>query len=315
LDSAALLFGNSPYQTGISSNKFPPGIGFNGLDFWTGGSKRISIAQNGNVGINQGTPQYKLHINGDVATNANSYVAGSLRLGPPPFNGPFRLHVSSGDSYFAGDGTFTGNLMAQGNFMAYGEVSAANIRATSALRADVKFAVGGATDDNYRLRVYDGNARIGGEFHATGNSAIGGLPDAAFKLRVYDGNSRFGGDVQVTGAVDAGSLSINGKGSVASNGPSPLGIGFTSLAVDLNMVLNADIGLQLNLPAFSNAEDMRVIVSHIEPNAFSLPWSKINISILEMDAANDRCTVHIHNQTGNAGGLRGTIYFMTIQRN
>ncbi|MBC7936492.1 MAG: hypothetical protein H7Y86_14175 [Rhizobacter sp.] len=310
LDSAALLFGHAPYNTGISSNKFPPGIGYNGLDFWTGGGKRISIAQNGNVGINVGTPLYKLHVNGDMAGNANSYVAGSLRLGPAPFNGPFRLHVSNGDSYFAGHGTFTGNLMAQGNFIAYGEVQSANIRATTGLRADEKFAVGGATDDNYRLRVYDGNARIGGEFHATGNSAIGGLPDAAFRLRVYDGNSRFGGDVEVTGA-----LSIGGKGSVASQGPSPLRIGFASLAVDMHMILNADVGLYLDLPAFAASDDMRVSVSHIDSDPVSMAWSKMNITVIGMDAGNDRCQVRFVNNSGIAGSLRGVIYFMTVQRN
>ena len=314
LDSAALLFGASPYQAGITSNQFPPGIGYKGLDLWTNGSKRISIAQNGNVGISVGTPQYKLHVNGDIAGNANSYVAGNLRLGPGPYNGNFRLHVNNGNSYFAGDGTFTGDLMAQGNFIAYQEVSSANIRATSAMRADVKFAVGGATDDNYRLRVYDGNARIGGEFHATGNSAIGGLPDAAFRFRVYDGNSRMGGNLQVTGNLDAGSLTVDGKGSVASNGPSSLSMGFSALNVDMGMGVNAVAGVWLNLPAFSDADDMRVMLSNVDADPLSIQWARVNITIGALEASDDRVFVQFHNQTGAAGTLKGTLYFTTVQR-
>jgi hypothetical protein len=315
LDSAALLFGASPYQAGITSNQFPPGIGYKGLDLWTNGSKRISIAQNGNVGIGVGTPQYRLHVNGDIAGNANSYVAGNFRLGPGPYNGNFRLHVNNGDSYFAGNGTFTGDLMAQGKFIAYQEVSSSNIRATSAMRADVKFAVGGATDDNYRLRVYDGNARIGGEFHATGNSAIGGLPDASFRFRVYDGNSRMGGDLQVTGHIDAGSLSIDGKGSVASNGPSSLSMGFSSLNVDLPIAANSVAGAWLNLPPFSDADDMRVMLSNVEADPLSIQWARVNITVGALEASNDRVFVQFHNQTGAGGTLKGTLFFTTVQRN
>lgn len=315
LDSAALLFGNAPYQIGITSNQFPPGIGYNGLDLWTGNARRISIANNGNVGISVGTPQYRLQVNGDIAGNANSYVAGSMRIGNPPFNGPFKLFVNNGDSYFGGEGSFAGTLIAQGNFHAYNEVLSSNIRSTNAMRADVKFAVGGATDDNYRLRVYDGNARIGGEFHATGNSAIGGLPDPAYKLRVYDGNSRMGGDLQVTGTVDAATLTIDGKGSVSSNGASPLRIGFTSLNVDLYMANNAETCLWLNLPAFSNADDMRVMVSNIDSDPYSISWSKVNITVGSMEPGTDRTYVRFFNNSGGIGPVKGTVHFMTVQRN
>lgn len=79
LDSASLVFGTPPTTVGISSNKAPMGLNFKGLDFWTNTLKRMSINDNGNVGIGTANPLSKLNILGiqDVSLTNN----GLLMLG------------------------------------------------------------------------------------------------------------------------------------------------------------------------------------------------------------------------------------------
>jgi hypothetical protein len=340
LDSASLRFGASS-NVGITSNKNASLIGYRGLDFWTNNIKRISINEGGNVGIGITGPLHKLHVGGEMVATDYILAGSSLRAGSLPFSNSYKLQVNGGNSYFNGDGTFTGNLLTEGDHNVNGGILAQNIRATSALRADVKLAIGGATDDNYRLRVYDGNARIGGEFHATGNSAIGGLPDANYRFRVYDGNSRFGGDVQVTGEIDNGSgnivtnavttnavnadnvtiensLTINGKGSVSSNGPSSLRIGFSSKAIDDVLVAGEIKVYTASIADFEGGnDDVRVMVSQFQHTFGGTinSWERMLITVTDVDAVANTCKLKVHNTTGGQMTLKGTIYLTVIAKN
>src|SRR5690606_12568953 len=200
------------------------------------------------VGIGMDNPIYNLDVAGtihstsgvysDYIIKANNYLQGvsGVRIGSGTFTGGYKLHLKDGDSYFGGDGIFTGSLTTQGihyingnaviggNIQLSGNLWAdGNINGDSDMRVYGYTALGGNIDENYRLRVYNGNARIGGDFHATGNGAIGGEIDPTWRFRVYGGNSRFGGNVQVTGNLEAGSINtniINGNGAVTSNGNS-----------------------------------------------------------------------------------------------
>lgn len=335
-DSASLLFGTQPALIGILSSKNPASSRYGGLEFFTNNFIRLSINQNGNIGIGTQNPAYKLHVWGDTYTDGLATITGVLRIGDPPFINSYKLHVN-GNSNFNGTGTFTSALTVEGNITSNNFIFGYDIRSYGTLRADTRLAVGGVIDDTYRLRVYDGDARIGGEFHATGNSAIGGLPDANFRLRVYDGNSRFGGNVQVTGNLDAGtmdvntiaagsmnatnlsvsnSLTIDGKGSVRSNGPSSLRLGFDQKVVDIYLTNNNTVLLNANITDFSGSSDnVRVMISQISPDQTgTVFWPEVIVSVVGVDAAANTCIIALTNKSGNSGWLRGTIYLTSIAK-
>jgi hypothetical protein len=337
-DTAALIFGTQPSVTSIFSSKNPAGNRYAGIDFVTNNFIRLSLNQNGNFGIGTQNPDHKLHVLGNSYVDGISNVTESLRIGDPPFSNSYRLQVN-GNSYFTGAGIFTNILTVEGTITGNSFIYGQSIRSFGAIRADTRVAIGGGTDENYRLRVYDGNARIGGEFHATGNSAIGGLPDANFRFRVYDGNSRFGGNVQITGEIDNGagtistntlttntvnasnavienSLTINGKGSVRSNGPSSLRMGFDQRTVDVNIANNNTVLVVANITDFSGgSDDVRVIVSHISMDGSgTIFWPQVIVTIVGVDAAANTCTIALTNKSGNNGVLRGTIYLTSIAK-
>lgn len=134
-----------------------------------------------------------------------------------------------------------------------------------------RMGIGEYADNNYRLRVWNGNARIGGDFHATGNAAVGGEVDNNFRLRVYGGDSRFGGNVEVTGNMNASQITtgfINGKGVVKSNGGSSLRIGFDQVNVNLGVVGSyGEQDVTVNISDFSGTNnDVRVFVAQVVPD-------------------------------------------------
>ena len=316
---------------------------------------RTLIAQN--VGIGTNTPTAKLHVNGTVrsvgllSTDNDLVVAGQTGMGIAE-NPAYRLLVS-GTSRFQGNGTFTGYLTVFGDLTTNAELDAQSIHSSTTLVVDERVALGGAIDpafklrvydgnarvggdaqvtgnmaiggdlDNlYRLRVYDGNARIGGEFHATGNVGIGSNPDANYKLRVYAGNSRFDGDATITGDLNVSdvditnTLTIGGKGSVRSNGTSPLRIGFNQKNIDIYIANNDVATVVADISDFSgDNDDVRVFVSQLSTDPASSSMSKLGISVWGVDPATDTCTLHLHNRTGSNGVFIGTIYLMTVAKN
>ena len=348
LDSASLLFGSTG-TVGITSNKNASLIGYRGLDLWTGSTKRISITQTGDVGIGLTGPQYKLHVGGEIASTDYIWAGSSLRAGTSPFSPSYRLQVNGGNSYlggrlFVGGGSITneqfyvagpgggvnaakfsnGSVLVEDNLTVDGSLNANTLVADQTTRINGYMSIGGNLDNAYRLRVYDGNARIGGDFHATGFAAIGGLPDLSYRLRVYDGNSRFGGDVQVTGTIDAGSvtidntLTIGGKGAVRSNGPSSLRIGFDVKDVNIYIPNNGTVSVTANITDFSGtANDIRVLVSHIvaDPGSSAGVWGDLIITPAAPDPVTDTVNLLLTNKSGANAIVVGTIYLTTIAKN
>ncbi len=284
LDSVALVFGNAGI-VGISSRQSGPEP--KGLSLWTGGVAYMNLSPLGNLGVGGG------------------------------YNAAYRLWVRNGHTRMGGDAYVDGNVSADGSA-----------------------AFGGNVDPDYRLRVWGGNTRFGGDMHATGNVGIGGLADNNFRLRVYNGESYFGGSMQVTGhsaltslgvtgnlstnaTITAGnvvvnnSLSIGGNGSVRSNGPSPLRIGFDSKTVDINLVAAAIASVNTTFTEFTgNNDDVRVFVSQIRANAGNtISLANININVTDIDAATNTCTLSIRNLSSLGGTLKATIFLTTIAKN
>ncbi len=368
LDSAALLFGPGE-NVGITSNKNSGLIGYRGLDLWTNSTKRISINEQGNVGIGITGPQYKLNVGGEIVATDYIHAGNYLRAGSLPFSNTYRLQINSGNSFLGGK-LFVGNTApgseqfyvsgpgaggtsarfangavivednfnANGNATVGGSFSANSLLAGTTLAVNGYAAIGGALDNNYRLRVYDGNARIGGDFHATGYAAIGGAVDSNFRLRVYDGNARVGGDAEVTGELTAGSvttgsfntnsfstgsltvdntLTIGGKGSVRSNGTSPLRIGFDSKAVDIYVANNASVSVTANITDFAGSDDdARVMVSQVVSDIGNgVPWAEVIVTIMGVDHSTDTCLIWFTNKSGTNGVLKGTVYLTSIAKN
>jgi len=153
--------------------------------------------------------------------------------------------------------------------------------------------------------------------------AIGGEMDNSYRLRVYDGNSRFGGNVEVTGQVNTASmsvdaLSIGGKGSVRSDGPSPLRIGFTSRYVDVVIPGGATLEYIVNIPDFTgDNDDIRVSVSQFAPagGGDQFAFERTIISITSVNATNGTVRMRLHNSAGGQLYLKGTVYLMAVAKN
>lgn len=307
LDTSAIVFGTFG-GAGINSKKV--GSGAHGLTFWTGGLANMNISSGGNVGIGGASSTQRLrvygtgHFEGNLSTEGTFQALNYVAVGGN-LDATYRLRVYDGASRFGGDMHATGNV-----------------------------AFGGDVDPAYRLRVIGGNTRFGGDMHATGNVAFGGDVDNAFRLRVYGGNSRFGGNVEITGsatansmsvdnALSAGSLTVNGavtiggKGSVRSNGASPLRIGFSQKTVDVVINANSEVAIVADISDFSgDNDDVRVFVSQIVPDGAGSPyWPRMTIMVTGVNAANDTCLIWIHNQTGVNAVMKGTIYLTTIAKN
>ena len=302
LDTAALLFGNAG-NVGINSRKI--GSGANGLSFWTGGLPNLNIASNGNIGIGgDASAVHKLRVyNGASYFEGNVHSEGSLTAQNWSAIGgaldpAYRLRVYDGHTRFGGDMHATGNV-----------------------------TVGGDLDPTYRFRVIGGNSRFGGDLYATGNAAIGGDVDPAWRFRVWGGNSRFGGDVQVTGdlstsgltasSISTNSMTIDGKGSVRSAGPSPLRIGFSQVTVNEALGVNGTVAVLANITDFSgDNDDVRVFVNQtLSDIGGSLNWIHMGISLATPNPNTDQVLVWIHNRSGQAGLLKGTIYLTVIAKN
>jgi hypothetical protein len=304
-----------------------------------------------NVGVGTNTPTAKLHVNGTVRSSGvitaddDLVVSGVVGLGSIA-NPSYRLQVN-GASRFIGNGTFTGSLNVDNSLTAFSVISETTLRVTdyaaiggaldnmfklrvydgnTRLGGDAQvtgnMAIGGDLDNLYRLRVYDGNARIGGEFHATGNVGIGNTPDANYKLRVYGGNSRFDGNANITGNLDAGSidiagaLTIGGKGSVRSNGSSPLRIGFDSKWINHNFGPGETATWTVNITAFSGGyDDVRIFVSQYQNEGGDNAFHFFGVSITNINASDDTCELKLKNLSSYTEQLTGTVHITTIAKN
>ncbi|HEU4470922.1 MAG TPA: hypothetical protein VFR58_07565 [Flavisolibacter sp.] len=334
LDSAALVFGNAGLA-GISSKQNAPTP--HDLTFWTAGVANMHLSSTGNLGI--GGPagdgrrltvrNGSAKIEGELSVDENIYGWGDFtHTGRAGIGGPadqmYRLRVW-GTTYVGG------GLQTSGHVGIGGEIDPdyklrvwnGNSRFGGDLYATGNAAFGGAVDNDYRLKVYGGSTLLDGDLRATGKMSVGGTVDNNFRFRVYGGNSRFGGNVEITGDVTAAnvdvsnSLTVGGKGSVRSNGSSPLRIGFDQRSINVVIPANEAVAVVADITDFSgDNDDVRVFVSQFAPGgAGTLLWPNIIVSISSVNAANDTCVIWLHNRSGSSGTLTGTLYLTTIAKN
>lgn len=313
LDSAALVFGTNPSMVGISSKKTPgPGSSY-GLDFWTNGEKRMVITEDGTVGISAPYPDenYDLYVGGDIRANTmkmhhanidvNANILQEANVGyRVNINGnelasSYRLTVNDGHSYFDGNGQFTGLLTVDGHLDANSGIS--------------------ASEDIYSFGQIRGTT-----LRATEYMGVGGQADPTYRLRVWSGNSRFGGDVQVTGTLDADEITtetINGTGVMRSNGPSSLRMGFSSDAFHITLPGGSQYDVTVNIADFEGGDDdVRVFISQFDPDP--LPqyanWHDFSFHVHSVDPVNDTCKVRITNTTGGSLTIKGTLYLASVAK-
>lgn len=305
LDSAALVFGSNN-QAGISSRKIGP-HSLNGLDFWAGGEKRMSMNQQGNIGINTTPDQvYRFRVQGLSRFHSPTYFDSEANI--------------YGHLYVADYAGLGGAPDTNYTLRVYGNMPS---RFGGSLETIGNMTIGGSLDETYRLRVIGGNSRFGGDAQVTGRMAIGGDMDNSYRLRVYDGNSRFGGNVEVTGQINTASmnvdaLAIGGKGSVRSDGLSPLRIGFNSKYVDVAIPAGATQEYTVNITDFAgDNDDIRVSISQVAAAAGSdaLAFERTNITITNVNAADGTCKLKLHNTANGQLYLKGTIYLMSVAKN
>ncbi len=218
-----LKFGPNGTGEGIVSKRTSGGNQF-GLDFATGGLHRMSILNNGNVGIGTSNPLTKLEVNGEVtSTNPNS----------------FRSVFGSYGSFIRNDGNSTYFLLTNagdqyGSYNSFRPFSINNVNGNSQLGDHALFVqhggnVGvGTTNPQVQLEVKRStsgaaNLRLTGfnesymEFYPNNSSRYGffgySLPNID-KLWIY--NHRAGDLGLVTGSNER--LTLHNNGSIAFSG-------------------------------------------------------------------------------------------------
>jgi cytoskeletal protein CcmA (bactofilin family) len=266
LDSAALIFGAGG-TVGITSRK-TPGLGVNGLSFWTNGQEKMMISSNGNVGINGA------------------------------YNNSYKLIVNNGDSYLDGDATVDGDVSSTNNVVASNSVRALN-----------RLGVGGNENNSYRLYVHSGNSYFQGNITSSGNATVNGNITAGNSVSIDN-------DLNVSGTITAtNNMVIKGTGSVRSQGPSPLRVGF----VDYNLGyyhLNAGeyVTVFIDLPEFDAESDIRVLFSdyRISDIYYATYYNRVHFRIVDIDAVNDRLALRVHNYSNADAEISGTLTFLTV---
>lgn len=318
LDSAALLFGTNPASVGIFSRKTPGTGSAFGLEFWTDNQRRMFISEQGTVGIGltNHDPNFDLHVGGSIKTytlqalTANitgdahitqeANVGDRVNINGNEYTSLYRLTVNDGDSYFDGNGVFTNKLFVQDDLdVDGGIVSSLDIACFGQMRAPT-------------IRAVD-------------NMSVGGMVDPAYRLRVYDGSTRLGGDVQILGVLNAQDINcddleldkINGKGVVKSNGNSSLRIGFDY--VWLNHILNGGFQADVtaNITDFSGGDnDVRVSVSQFDPDPLPqfVNWHDCTFHVHSVDPVTDTCKIRITNTTGANIQIKGMLYLTSIAK-
>jgi len=174
-----LTFG-SDKLVGIASNRSGAGNTQNGMNFYTNGTRRLSIADNGWVGIGVSNPLYLLHVSGDTRIDWNLYVANRLGIGVG--NPDYALHTSVG--YFttrigigttpnstyaldvAGNSRFQNNLRVAGTVTSEGNVVVQNNRGIVRSNSSTQYKIVPFT------LTFSINAGPGGNF-VTGNISYG----------------------------------------------------------------------------------------------------------------------------------------------
>jgi hypothetical protein len=212
--SANILSFGSNSAEGLGSNR-GAGVSQFGLDFYTAGNKRLSIANGGNIGIGTDNPQANLDImvgnNRNIrfkndlvpsleitSTNINDGLAGILRfrnaLEVMPSTdgsraGKLDVRNTSGTPTITLDGA-TGNIQAN-NMPAFGmkeEVPFLNVNGNSTqnvvlAQANVNFPSSGTAHITAHC--------LGTSFSKNNNPSTPATITLEFKIDLYDGNNNF----------------------------------------------------------------------------------------------------------------------------
>jgi len=111
-----LRFGTAT-GVGISSTRSPGGFNSNGMDFWTGGTKKLMITPAGYVGINlppNTNPSSLLHVNGSI-TAGFFYCQGFINA---------EADITTNDDLIAhDDGIINGDLIVDGTSTLSGKIT------------------------------------------------------------------------------------------------------------------------------------------------------------------------------------------------
>lgn len=311
LDSAALVFGSSAL-VGITSNKMPGFASTNGLEFWTAGTRRMFLTEDGRLSLGSSYPEvpFKLHVAGHVKSeslhsnniyiSANGILGGSLEVGNnigingPPYANIYGLTVNNKKSWLGGETSVKGPIYADGDIKSNQTLIGENVSCSGKVFSPA--------------------------IQASQMAAIGGQPDPNYKLRVYSGNTRLGGDVVVLGTLTADEVSIdkiNGKGVVRSNGNSSLRVGFDYCWLNHTLSAGNQTDVTANISEFSGGpNDVRVFVSQFDPDPLPqyVNWHDFTFHIHSVNPVNNTCKVRITNTTNGNLSIRGYLYLTSIAK-
>ncbi len=112
----------------------------------------------------------------------------------------------------------------------------------------------------------------------------------------------------------AGNVSVDGKGLVTSNGPSPLRISFNSVYIDRDLGGNNDGSHTFSIPEFGpSVADVRVEIAQFMPASGSdtedfIWW------VSDINPADNTARIRLRNITNFGKTLKGTFYLTVILR-
>jgi cytoskeletal protein CcmA (bactofilin family) len=252
--------------------------------------KSSGVGQNGLSFWTSGAEKMVISASGNLGVNGS-------------YNNSYKLYVNDGNSYFDGNATVNGSVTATG------DVTADDMVANDAIRAE-RVGIGGSASGSYSLYVHSGNSYFQGNISASGNATVNG--------NITVGNTvSVGNDLNVSGTINAtNNMVIKGTGSVRSEGPSPLRVGFESYTISpyYDIAAGDYTTVILNLPDFDDESDIRVLFSDYAPSdpVYYGYVNRFRFSVYSYNATNNTCAVRIHNYSNADALISGVLHFVTI---
>jgi hypothetical protein len=335
LDSFSLLFGHDK-EVGIARDLN------DGLRIYSGGSSRVYLSSNGNLGVGGISNNNKFYVLGSgyiqYLRSQFSHVGNSNYFNLAPH---VKFQVTDGYSFFDGKVRINNQSQSSANFLAKGLSIFEGQTIIDTLRVNDNLGIGsspgsyklllvgngringdlgiGGDAGGYKFRVF-GSGRIDGNFRVEDYFSIGGSVDENYRLAVKGGNSKFFGSVDITGTLTTANInpsSIKNKGVVTSNGSSDLRIGFDVVSFNTNIGGNNVVDLPVSISDFEvGAGNVRIAISQFvtDPHPNYADWSYITMAVHSVDPANDTCKVRLTNTKNYSVPIKGTLYLMSIAK-